>query len=261
MTRRELLDRCAADGDERLLLSRIWDRYDQCALRGIPSHTEFLSPAEQAAARRLMSVMGVHSGFVFFGGYEDAERCQLHFLPEWAEEPDTAAVCALRCRWYHTEKLTHRDFLGSLMGLGLTREKIGDILVSDESADVLVSDDISAFLLTEWTQAGRTALRVKRIALSELAVPEKNCRMIRDTVASLRLDSIVSTAFGMSRARAAEQITAGHVQVNWVLCTKTDKPVAQGDTITLRGFGKCEVDTVGSPTKKGRYPVGIRRYM
>lgn len=261
MMRRELLDQCAADGAERLLLSRVWDKYDRCALRGVPGHTDFLSPAEQAAARRLLSAMGVHSGFVFFGGYEGAERCQLHFLPDWTDEPESDAICALHCRWYHTELPTHRDFLGSLMGLGLTRGKIGDILIGEQSADVLVSGDMVPFLCSDWTQAGRTALRVERIELSRLSVPEKNCRMIRDTVASLRLDSVVSVAFGMSRGKAAELIAAGRVQVNWTTCLKSDKLIAQGDTVTARGFGKCEVDTVGSPTRKGRCPIVIRRYV
>lgn len=77
----------------------------------------------------------------------------MHFLPDWAQGPEAGAIRALRCRFYETDHPTHRDFLGSLMGLGLTREKIGDILVSPQWADVLVGSSVADFLLQEWSQA------------------------------------------------------------------------------------------------------------
>ena len=150
MNRRELLDRASATAEERLLLGRVWDKYEQCRSRCVPTHTEFLSPQEQAAARRLLQAIGAEeSEYAFFGGYEGSERRQLHFLPDWAFGPEEDAVAALRCRFYEAGTLNHRDFLGSLMGLGLTREKIGDILVGENSADVLVSRTAEPFLLEQ----------------------------------------------------------------------------------------------------------------
>ena len=142
MDKRAILDRVAVNAEERLLLGRVWDKYDQCQRKNIPAATAFLSPQEQAAAKRLLAAMGVTEGFLFFGGYDGAERCQLHFLPEWAQDPEEETICALRCTWPHQDGLTHRDFLGSLMGLGLTREAVGDILVGEESADVLVASGV-----------------------------------------------------------------------------------------------------------------------
>lgn len=261
MDKRALLDRVAATAEERLLLGRVWDKYDQCQRKNIPAATAFLSPQEQAAAKRLLSAMGVTEGFVFFGGYDGAERCQLHFLPEWAEGADEEAVCALRCTWPHQDGLTHRDFLGSLMGLGLTRETIGDILVAEDSADVLVSSGVAEFLRSGWDSAGRVHLQVCDVALHEVHIPQKKTKIIRDTVSSLRLDSVVSTGFSISRGKAAEAISSGRVQLNWTLCTKADRTVAQGDVISLRGLGKCVLEEVGKQTKKGRIFISMQRYL
>ncbi len=261
MDKRTLLDRVATSGEERLLLSRVWDKYDQCRLKSIPAATAFLSPQEQMAARRLLQTMGVMSGYVVFGGYDGAERCQLHFLPDWAWEPETDSIRAVRCTWYRGETPNHRDFLGSLMGLGLTRETIGDILVSENSADVLVSSGIADFLLTNWTAAGRIHLQTKEISLSQVHIPQSKTKTIRDTVPSLRLDNVVASGFSISRGKAAEAISGGRVQLNWTSCLKADHPVAQGDTISLRGLGKCVLESIGNETKKGRIFVTVKRFL
>jgi RNA-binding protein YlmH len=261
MDRRELLDRAARDGEERLLLGRVLDKYDQCRRRSVPTHTEFLSPQEQAAAERLLHMLGTEEGFVRWGGYEGAERCQLHFLPEWQEEPERGAVRCLRCTFYEPGRLTHRDFLGSLMGLGLTREKIGDILVAENEANVLVADSVADFLLRDWTAAGRTPLKVEEIEPSELKISPPQVKEIRDTVSSLRLDSVLSVGFSTSRGKAAEAVETGRVQVNWTVCLKPDKPVAEGDVISVRGAGKCRLTEVGSVTRKGRVFITVQRYI
>lgn len=261
MDKRGMLDRVAENSEERLLLSRIWDQYDRCCGKNIPTVTAFLSPQEQQAARRLLQAMGIREGFIFWGGYNGAERCQLHFLPDWTEEPDGEAIRAIHCTWYRGDHLTHRDFLGSLMGLGLTREKIGDILVAPESADVLVSAQVADFLLGSWDAAGRVKLHLTEIAPEEIVPPEVKTKEIRDTVSSLRLDSVVSAGFSLSRGKAAEAIQGGRVQLNWTNCVKPDRMAMEGDVISLRGLGKCVLETVGHETKKGRVFVTIKRYL
>lgn len=262
MNRRELLDRASATAEERLLLGRVWDKYEQCRSRCVPTHTEFLSPQEQAAARRLLQAIGAEeSEYAFFGGYEGAERRQLHFLPDWAFGPEEDAAAALRCRFYEAGTLNHRDFLGSLMGLGLTREKIGDILVGENSADVLVSRTAEPFLLEQWESAGRAHLQVAPLALADVTAPAQAQREVRDTVSSLRLDSVLSSGFSISRQKAADAVTAGRVEVNWLACAKPDRAVTEGDVLTVRGLGKCKLTAVGGPTKKGRLPVTLIRYL
>lgn len=261
MDRRELLDKTARSEEERLLLSRVWDKREQCRLRSIPAATAFLSPQEQAAATRLLNALGQREGYAFWGGYEGAERQRLLFLPDWMAEPDDSTIAALRAVCRSGASLTHRDFLGSLMALGLTREKIGDILVEKGGCQVLLDPSMTDFLLQNWDSAGREKLTVTPLPLSALAVPHAAVKELRDTVSSLRLDNVLAAGFSLSRGRAAEAVEKGAVQVNYTVCQKPDKPVSAGDVITCRGLGKCVLDAVGSPTKKGRLPVAIRRFI
>ena len=261
MDRRELLDKTARSEEERLLLSRVWDKREQCRLRSIPAATAFLSPQEQAAATRLLNALGQREGYAFWGGYEGAERQRLLFLPDWMNGPDDSTIAALRAVCRSGVTLTHRDFLGSLMALGLTREKIGDILVESGGCQVLVDPAALDFLTQSWDSAGREKLTVSPQPLEELTVPEAAVKEVRDTVSSLRLDNVLTSAFSLSRGRAAEAVEKGAVQVNYTVCQKPDKPVSAGDVITCRGLGKCVLDAVGSPTKKGRLPVTIRRFI
>lgn len=261
MDRRELLDKTAMDAEERLLLSRVWDKWEQCRLRNAPTITGFLSPQEQAAARRLLNALGVRDGFAFCGGYSEAERARLAFLPEWQAEPDGSEVAALRAVCRSGKSLTHRDFLGSLMALGLTREKIGDILVVPGGCQILADPASADFLTQSWESAGRERLTVTVISPDELEVPCPAVKEIRDTVSSLRLDNVLACGFSLSRGKAAEAVEKGAVQVNHAVCMKPDKAVAAQDVLTCRGMGKCVLDSVGAPTRKGRLPVVIRRFI
>ena len=260
MDKRDLLDRLAANGDERLLLGRVWDKYEQCRRRNIPVVTGFLSPAEQELVRRLMGALDVREGWLLWGGYDTAQRRQAHFLPDWQTEPDFEAVAALRATFYEPNSLTHRDVLGSLMGLGVTRESVGDILVAEQSVDVLVTEPVRRFLLDSWDSAGRVRLKVQPIDPTQLQVPEEKVKLLRDTVSSLRLDAVCSTGFRMARGKAAALIESGRVQLNWRECTKPDRTVSEGDTVSARGFGKFELTEVGTLTKKGRIPITVQCY-
>ena len=262
MDRQSLLDRAAKSAEERVLLGHILDKYDQCRQRNLPTNTAFLSPAEAQGARDLLRAAAIHEGFALLGGYEGAERRMLFFLPDWQEEVDASdAMAFLRAAWHESEHPTHRDLLGSLMALGVERETLGDILVSEGSADLIVSAGVAQYLLDNWTGAGRTALRLTAIGADALRVPEQKVKEIRDTVATLRLDAVTAAGFSMSRGKAAELIAAGRVQKNYREVTKGDASVAQGDVISARGLGKFEVAEVGGLSKKGRTGILLRRYL
>ena len=147
------------------------------------------------------------------------------------------------------------------MGMGIVREKLGDILVSPDSADILVLETVEDFLLQSWDSAGRTKLKVSSIDPAHIHIPEVKCEMVRDTVSSLRLDAVSSTGFRMARGKAADLISSGRVQVNWRECTKPDKLLAEGDTVSARGFGKFQLMEVGGTTKKGRTSITVKRYI
>ncbi len=260
MDKNTIISKIAQESEDKLLLARIWDKYEQMERRASPTATVFLSPREQIMAQALMNSTGVRSGYRFDGGYENAERKLMVFLPEWAEDADDE-IAFVRAGFHGADStLTHRDILGSLMGLGITREKVGDILISPHSADVVISPQMVEFLLREWSSAGRVRLTVTQIAREELREPQVKITQVSDTVSSLRLDAVVAAAFSMSRGKAADLIAAGKVSLDHTPCIKGDKTVGQDSVITARGFGKAVVRECSRVSKKGRIILVIDRY-
>ena len=265
MTKTELLNKLARDGEERMLLARAMDKLELARNRSVPGHTGFLSPQERVSVETLLNACG-HPRHLFYGGFAGAERTVCAFLPDWLEGADWLAgagynpIRAVRCSWTGG-KLTHRDFLGSILGLGLDREKVGDLLVGEGSCDVLTLEDVADFLLLHLDQAGRVKLKVRAISLEELSPPPVQVKAVRDTVSSLRLDAVAASGFSLSRGKAADLISSGKVQLNHQECLKPDRPVAEGDVISCRGLGKCVVKEVGGPSKKGRIMIGLERYI
>ena len=161
MDRRELLDKTARSEEERLLLSRVWDKREQCRLRNIPTATAFLSPQEQAAATRLLNAPGRAGGLCLLGAAMRARSAGVCCsLPDWmagaGRQRHGGAAGGMRQRRVPDPP----GFLGSLMALGLTREKIGDILVESGGCQVLVDPSPLDFLTQSWDSAGRERLTV-----------------------------------------------------------------------------------------------------
>lgn len=258
---RENIDKIAQNPEDRLLLAKVWDKINAGIRKNIPVNTAFLSPREQELCRYLF---GNAEGLYYFGGYPESERKMLCYLPDYLDESalsdDPPMVC-LNARFYEGDTPSHRDFLGALMGLGIARETVGDILVDNGHCTLLVTTEIAPYLLQNFTGAGRTKVALSEISLSAITVPEANFQEIRDTVASLRLDSLISGGFRIGRSAAAQYVTAGKAAIDGLPCDKPDKPVAQGVKISVRGLGKIKIHSVNGPTKKGRIQVVIHRYL
>ena len=263
MDKRGLLDRAGAEGEERLLLSRVLDRMEAAQRRQEASATGFLSLGELRRAEALLNAAG-HPRWAALGGYPDAERRVLVFLPDWLEEEYLAQeeyLTALRCTWFREDKLTHRDILGALMGLGVRRDTVGDILVGEESCDLLALPTVAPFLRDNFVSAGRVKLRVTEIPLDQLRLPVQHRKELHDTVAALRLDSVLAVGFSISRSKAAQLISAGRCAVNWQDTTKGDLTLRAGDVISCRGLGKCRLTQVGGLSRKGRINITVERYL
>ena len=210
-------------------------------------------------------LFGNTDGLFSFGGYEDAERKMLCYLPDYLEKSyladDSSPVICLRATFFEGDTPTHRDFLGSLMGAGIARETVGDICVGKGQCDFFVTQEIAPYLLQNFTNAGRTKFHLTQIPLQDASIPEANIAVIKDTLASLRLDGVVSAGFRISRTLASQAITAGKVALDGLPCEKPDKAVTEGAKISLRGSGKIKLQQVNGQTKKGRISVEIHRYM
>lgn len=244
------------------MLAKVWDKIGAGLRKNIIASTCFLTPRELEMTRFLFgNLEGLHA----FGGYGDAERQMLIYLPEYLDEStltgeDSPLQC-LRATFYEGDTPSHRDFLGALMGSGIAREAVGDICVSKGSCDFFVTDEIAPYLLQNFTSAGRTKVRLQAIPLEQVSIPEPEIKEIKDTVASVRLDSIISSGFRIGRSLAAQYITAGKASLDGLPCEKPDKTVSEGCKISVRGLGKLKLATIGGQTKKGRISVVIHRYV
>jgi RNA-binding protein YlmH len=148
-----------------------------------------------------------------------------------------------------------------MLGLGIDRSVTGDILVRDDGADIIIVPEIADFLLEEYVQVGRTHVSREVHPLSELKLPEVRTQIIKDTVPSARLDSIIASAFKLSRSKAAEAIRGGIVSVDHIECLKPDARVEEGAVLVLRGRGKALLKEIGGESKKGRIWVVIEKYI
>lgn len=261
MDKNVLLDKVAQTDEDRILLARVYDKITAGERKNIPSFTCFLTKREQILAEQLLKDIPV----TFFGGTEEAERTVCCYVPEYLTEadlwdPDLSPICAVRAEFFKDDSLTHRDFLGSLMGSGIKRETVGDIFVAEGQCDFLVTREILPYVLQNLESAGRTKLHLRQIPLEEIAIPLQDLREIRSTVSSLRLDAVIGAGFGLARGKAASFVEAGRVTLNDMPCEKPDKAVSEGDKIALRGMGKIVLQTVGGRTKKDRLGIIIKRY-
>lgn len=259
---RSHIEKIAQTPEDKLLLAKVWDKINAGIRREIPANTCFLSPRELEMTRFLF---GDVSHLVSFGGYEDAERQMLVYLPEYLEEAwlyeEASPLVCLRAAFYHGDSLSHRDFLGALMGAGIGRETVGDICVGKESCDFFVTAEIAPYILQNFTEAGRAKLRLERIPLSQVQIPEPETKQLHETLASLRLDSVISAGFRIGRSAAAQYVTSGRAAINGLPCEKPDRTVPEGAKISVRGLGKLRLTGVNGQTKKGRISVTIDRFI
>ena len=256
------IEKIAKTPVDRLLLAKVWDKIQAGMRKNIPANTAFLSLHELNMAKYLF---GQPEGLYHFGGYPEAERQMLIFLPDYLDESsltdnDGPMVC-LRATFYEGDHPNHRDFLGALMGIGISRETVGDICVGKDSCDFFVTAEIAPYILQNLTGAGRAKLQLSQIPLTQVQIPESETKEIRDTVASVRLDSIISSGFRIARGTAAQYISAGKASVDGLPCEKPDKPIAEGSKISVRGLGKIKLKAIGNQTKKGRIAILIDKYI
>ena len=245
-----------------MLLAKIWDNINAGLRKNIPASTSFLSPRELEMSRFLF---GDLDGLYAFGGYEEAERKMLIFLPDYLDESaltddDSPLVC-LRAEFYHGDSPSHRDFLGALMGAGIGRETVGDICVGKESCDFFVTAEIAPYIQQNFTSAGRTHVRISRIPVDQVQIPDPEVKEIKDTLASLRLDSVISSGFRIGRSLAGTYVSQGKAAIDGLPCEKSDKAITEGAKISVRGLGKIKLVSVNGRTKKDRISVTIHRYI
>ena len=269
--------------EDRILSAILRDKFRLCEKRFSPTWTDFLTPAEAAEAEDVCRALCAGTGVEFSleGGWEEAERRICLFKPKdpWNEEesfpkgsaadgksagsgstldPDLP-ICVLRINVPKgSPSLTHRDYLGSLLGLGIERAVTGDIFVREDGADAVVLSDMADYLAQNLVSVGRANVSCEVLDISQLITGVQQLKEIRDTVASLRLDSICASAFRTARGKAQDAIKAGLVSVNGRHCLKPDTELKEGDRISCRGKGRAVLAEVGGRTRKDRIAVTLK---
>ena len=250
--------------EDQLLLAQIKDKINGSRQQYTIEHTGFLDLHQQHLVRNLLKTESSDDIlFQFHGGYQEAQRqmfiCRPSFIPCSIEE----FMVLLRVKGGKASgKLTHRDYLGALVGTGITRREVGDILVAEEGADILVTASISPFLQQEFLSVGSVSVEREILPLSQLHIPEQQVKTMKITVSSPRIDSLVASIFGLSRAVSQETIRAGRVFIDSREVTKAETLVVQEQTVVLRGKGKAKIAFISDKTtKKGRIPITVEKYI
>jgi RNA-binding protein YlmH len=252
--------------ERQLLLARLADLVRQVERSSQCIATVFLDPAEAAAVKKYLRYEAFDLPYLMCGGYPEAERTVLFLCPEWLEAETEfkrqPPIGALSIKWpaqFYT--LQHRDLLGAILGLGVERSQVGDILVSEGEAQVVVLVGIVPYIASQLKAAGRAPVSVTPLSLRELVPPLRKVREIRATVASPRLDSLVAAAFGLSRSKAVPLITAQRVEVNYELVMDPSFMVETGAMLSVRGLGRARVVDLPGETKKGRLIAVLERFI
>ena len=245
--------------EDKLLAGRITDSIRMCGEKYVTKFTFFLDEHQQMLCRKLLA-SECFENYLFFGGYEGAQRCILGLFPPYCEaDPSAFPMKAVSFKYRKTDVLTHRDFLGCLMSLGIERNTVGDIIVSEGQAAAFIYDTVVPSVLLI-KKIGRVGVEASE-GMNGITVPEQKYTSVTGTVASLRLDSVLSVALRLSREKTAALIRSGNVQVNYVVSLLTDTKTAQGDVFSVKGYGKFVLSEVGSVTKKDRIHITVNKYI
>lgn len=253
---------------DKLLTAQFGDRITACKDDCIITHTSFLDIRQQSLFLSFPKDKQVVS--LLFGGYGSAERKIGVFIPklygigteeEYQEYDGDDPLCAIRITKDKFSVLSHRDYLGAIMNCGIKRETVGDIIVDENGATVIVLQEIADYLVQSLDRIGRGSCKCEKQPLSNLEAAEPNVIEFFSTVASLRLDNVVATAFEISRKAAASAIEQKKVFVDGVLTEKTDFRVPVGAKIVYQGKGKAVLSEQTGLSRKEREKIVIRRYV
>lgn len=264
--------------EEQILFQHFNDMINLSYQRGIPVYSHFVSLREMTLVCQALDIFydkkwqeGKQA--VFYGGYSEAERKMVCFLPakqdNFCFKPDFSISCVriMPANKKFCDKLNHRDYLGTIMSLGLTRDQIGDIVVKNEGNDahqaatayVFCKSD-KADLLTELNRIKHTTVIAEIISCEELEwTPE--FKEISGSVSSFRFDAVLSLAINVSRSQGLALIQEGSVFLNGRCCTENAKKLVEGDVFSIRGYGKFIFEKVSTMSKKGRFHIIVKQYI
>ncbi len=247
--------------DDKRLLARVDDALAACCDRYTARFIGFLDERQARVVGDCLSAHARGISWRLYGGHEQAGRVMLGvFSDAYPDTDETFPIVPLAFDYRYGEMLTHRDVLGALLGCGIVREKVGDILCDSDKAIVFLHEDLVAFVAQEVTKIGRVGVRAHFPYSGELPtmyhfVP------ITGTVASARLDAVLKVLLGISREESAARVRNALVSIDHQPALSVSTPVHEGAVISVRQSGRFIVDEVSQMTKKGRLVLKARKYV
>ena len=248
--------------EEVMLQKRLIELSRIAYQRGIVTYSDFLNLNELNILHTTSKTM-FNSCYETYGGYEFSERQMVAFLPDALCYEKNYPISVLKIsplQKKFSEPLSHRDYLGAILNLGIERNKLGDILVKDDCALLFAHKSLEHFLIEELTRIRHTSVMVNVEDFNDFSY-QPNVKEINGTVSSLRLDSLLALAFASSRSKLVAYIEDGKVFVNGKLITSNGYQIKEDDIISVRGLGRFQYKSTISQTKKGRYYVALHLYI
>lgn len=248
--------------EEQLLQKRLAELSDMAFTRGIVTFSDFLNLNELNILHTTPKDM-FPARYETYGGYDLSERQMVAFLPdalyyEYAYPVAVIEISPVNRKF--AEELTHRDYLGALMNLGIERCKLGDIIVDGGRALLFAKEELAAYITGELTRIRHTTVQAEQCTAREFEyVPRYE--ELKGTVPSIRLDTVLSVAYPLSRSKLTAYIEGGKVFVNGKLITSNGCQLKEADRISIRGMGRLTYEGILSRTKKGRYMIAVRKYI
>lgn len=257
--------------EREVLFSRFVDKRNEADKNSMITYTNFLSVDEKDDIVSLLKIDKLPVKTYFYGGFLDAERTVAVFIPDFyqieseifgyfIEYPDDNPICAVRADKDRFTDVSHRDYLGALMGLGLKREMIGDILTDDGGAFIVCLKSVAGYICENLKKSGRATLTCYSVDVSQISLSDNKYLLKNHSVSSLRLDNLLSAGFNLSRTKCTEVVRSGIVYVNSVKAFKPDALVKQGDKIVIRGKGKIILSEIIGESRKGRININIKHF-
>ena len=244
--------------EEKLLLSKIVDKANIALKTHKPVFSIFMDPYKANFFKELLKD---EIEIMLYGGYKEAERLKIGFFPEYSNtniKEFNISTVEIKYNSSFSRKLEHKDFLGSILGLGITRDKVGDVILEDDRAIVFVDDDILEYIITNLERVAHTKITVN--VMNDYIFTERVLKEKTFTVPSLRLDVVLSNGFNISRGKIADLIRGEKAFVNWKKETSVSRLLHSEDVITLRGFGRIKIKEILGTTKKSRILIKVIIY-
>lgn len=249
--------------DEHRFVDKAAEWVERAAFEHAVKKTDFLDP-RQAFIVATLANRQPDVNFRLDGGYEQAERKRAVIAPEYRyldDEDMSIQVLSVASEDSKICALDHGDYLGSVLGLGIKREKIGDIHVLPDGAHILVASEIAEYIRLNLQQVHRVHVLTELLPLSRLRTAAEQLEQMSLSVASLRLDGIASDVYRLSRAKVLLPIKAGRCKVNWKQVEDPSAPLKEGDVVSMQGFGRFKLLEVEGMSKKGRIRVKVGKYV